>query len=239
VVLSIILLYASLLLCGFVLGIVVWKYDLYLREPWWLLLIATALGAASIHLAGRVQVWMIHEVTSRGTLVSDPAFALMAGATEEIGKLLVVLIIWVAARAHFNEPIDGLIYGSFAGLGAALEESVAVMVGDGTRGMLPAQEPVRLAGHLVMGGIAGFGAGLAATRQRRGLPAFAGSLITAITLHTLWDIAAFSAANFHQAHHRLRPIDNAAPMALMLSGMIVYRAMVTAGVRLTFKYLKR
>lgn len=234
---SLILLYATLAICGIILGIVVVRYDLYRREPWWTLLIALGLGALSIHLAGIAQIAVINLCSSRGVLISDPAFALLAGCTEEIGKLLVVLTIWAVFRKQFDEPVDGLIYGSFAGLGAALEESIAVLTGDGIRGVLPPQEPVRLAGHLIMGGIGGFGVGLLATRHRSGRLAFVAAFLAAILLHTLWDIAAFAAAKYYDAFHALRPVDTVGPIALMLVGMLLYRRMVSVGVRLTSVHL--
>ncbi|MBL8999946.1 MAG: PrsW family intramembrane metalloprotease [Phycisphaerae bacterium] len=237
-VVSIILLYSTLSLCGLILALVVWKYDLYRVEPWSLLLLAVALGAGFMYLAGRTQVGLLVAITSRGTLVSDTTFAFIAGSTEEIGKLLGVLVIFLCARKHFDEPIDGLIYGSMTGLGAALEESVAVLLHGPSHGFLPPQEPVRLAGHLVMGGIGGYGAGLWATRQPRGGLSFALWLAVAVTLHTIWDIVAFSAADHFHTYKRLRWHDNVTPMALMLGGMAVYRRLVASGRRLTREHLR-
>jgi protease PrsW len=234
---SLILLYATLALCGVVLALVVVRYDLYLREPWQLLLIATLLGAAGMHLAGIVQVWMIYFFTERGVLVSDTAFASMAGSTEEIGKILAVFAIWAISRKHFDEPLDGLIFGSFAGLGAALEESVAVLICGPASSLLPPQEPIRLAGHLIMGGIGGFGVGLLATRHKRCYAALIASLLGAIALHTLWDIVAFDASDYYRAYAKLRWWHSSTPVALMIVGMAVYRKMASVGARLTRLHL--
>ena len=236
-VLSLVFLYFTLGLCGVLLGVVVWKYDLYRREPWWLLLLAAALGAASIYAAGLVQVWMIGLVNARGEVVSDTVFAMMAGGTEEIGKLLAVLVIWAVSRKHFDEPIDGLIYGSLAGLGAALEESIAVLTDGPVLRVLPPQEPVRLAGHLIMGGIGGYGMGLLVVRHRFGTLALLGSLLAAIVLHTLWDVVAFAAADHYRTYAKLRVWQSALPVLLMFIGMMVYRRMVTQGSRLTRAHL--
>ncbi len=121
----------------------------------------------------------------------------------------------------------GIIYGSFAGLGAALEESVSLM-GTSVRmwQYLPAQEPVRLLGHLVMGGIGGFAVGMIRPERRRGcLTAFAATWGCAAALHVFWDIVAFSAGDVG----RMLAWHKAASVGLMLGGFIVYWRLVAAG----------
>src|SRR5690606_3183208 len=83
-----------------------------------------------------------------------------AAVTEELAKLAVVWAIALLWRRQFNDPMDGLIYGSFAGLGCAIEESVGLHGWPTGAALLPLQEPIRLLGHLVMGGIGGFAVGL-------------------------------------------------------------------------------
>lgn len=231
--LSAMLVYGALAACAAVIGWIVVRYDLYRKEPAPMLLLTVALGAGAMYLAGRVQVAVILAGDASGTPVSDVQIAAMAGLTEELSKFGVVLAIALAARRIFNEPIDGLVYGSFAGLGAALEESVAVLR-DGTPTMLlPMQEPIRLAGHLVFGGIGGFGIGLLVLRSRRAPVAIAACLVSAMVLHTLWDVVAFDAANAYQLAQRIHPWHTAASIGLMLVGMVAYRQLVGAGLRWT------
>ncbi len=156
-------------------------------------------------------------------------WALYAGVTEEVGKVLAVLAVMVLFRRHFNDPLDGLIYGSFAGLGAAIEESIAVLgFADGAI-LLPGQEPVRLAGHLIMGGIGGFGLGMRPLGVRRWYLWALATLAGAALLHTLWDVVAFDAHDRADLHGRATAWHTASGVVLMLVGMIAFRWLVLRG----------
>ncbi len=229
---SAIILYATLAACAIVVALIVARYDLHEREPAHMLALAAVLGAVLMFLSGRGQGVVIAWLHGRGHAITNGEMALLAGATEEAAKLLVVAVIALASRRHFNEPIDGLIYGSFAGLGAALEESVAVLSLGPATALLPMQEPIRLAGHLVMGGIGGFGFGLVVLRSRWVAAGIAVCLLGAIVLHTLWDVIAFDAADAFRATRRVRPWHTGGAIAVMLGGMVAYRNLVGAAVRL-------
>ncbi|MBK7404528.1 MAG: PrsW family intramembrane metalloprotease [Phycisphaerales bacterium] len=237
--LSALLLYGALAACAAVIAWIVVRYDLYRKEPPSMLLLTVGLGAAGMYLAGRVQVAAILAGDASGTRVSDLQISAMAGLTEELSKFGVVLLIALTARRIFDEPIDGLVYGSFAGLGAALEESVAVLRDGGPTMLLPMQEPIRLAGHLVFGGIGGFGIGLLVLRSRRAPGTIVACLLAAMMLHTLWDLVAFDAANAYQATQSFRAWHTAAAIGLMLVGLVAYRALVGEGCRMTAALLAR
>lgn len=231
-------LYLSLALCTIGIAAAVVRYDLYKQEPWAMLALTALLGAGGMWLAGKAQLAVIPIVISHYNGITNLQLALLAGSTEELGKLFAVICIIVIARGAFDEPLDGLIYGSFAGLGAAIEESIVVL-GKGVAGeYLPPQEPVRLAGHLVMGGIGAFGLGLLTTRSRWAVPVIAACLAGAILLHTAWDVAAFSAADLYRIHGKLHPWHTITPIALMLGGMLVYRWFAGVGARLVRAHLQ-
>ncbi len=217
-------LYATLALCAVLASIMVYRYDLHDREPWYMLALATALGAITMFSAGKLQVWAM---ALGGAAVAhdwNTWMALAAGITEEFAKLAVVVTIAAAIPRMFNDPMDGIIYGSFAGLGAALEESIALL-GPWVRmwEFLPAQEPVRLLGHLVMGGIGGYAVGMIRpTRRKRWLVAFAVTWGCAVALHVFWDIVAFSASDLG----RMLLWHKAAAVGLMLGGLVVYWRLV-------------
>jgi RsiW-degrading membrane proteinase PrsW (M82 family) len=232
VILGACLLYATLAACTALVGWLVVRYDLYEREPVGLLGVATGLGAAAMFGVGQLQVAAIRAVHEAGRLIDNLELAVLAGATEEIAKLTVVAAIAIGFRRWFNEPIDGLIYGSFAGLGAAIEESIAVLSDAMPLAILPAQEPIRLAGHLVMGGIGGFGVGLLVVRTSRAWLGLAVCLFAAIVLHTLWDVVAFDAADTFRATRRVRPWHTGSAIVLMLGGMVAYRNLVALGTRM-------
>ena len=114
----------------------------------------------------------------------------MASLEEEALKLLVVVLFAVFARRIFNDPMDGIIYGSLAGLGAALEEGVAVLRRGPPAGRPSPEELVRLCGHLVFGGLGGFGVGRARLRQPGWPWAVALGFGAAVSLHFGWDVLA-------------------------------------------------
>jgi len=238
VTLATLILYFTLAYCALGIGLIAARYDLYRKEPWHMILLAVVFGAAAMWAAGRMQVGMIVAINGSGHLVENWMMALMAGGTEELGKLTAVLAIAIITRRHFDEPLDGLIYGSFAGLGAALEESFHILSHLPAGSTLPAQEPVRLAGHLILGGICGYGLGLVVMKSPRTLLAVAASYLAAATLHTFWDVAAFDAADFHRANSRLLFWHHGVPVALMLAGMVAYRVLARRAAGHTREWLQ-
>lgn len=224
--LSTIILYATLGMCAIAIGAAAWRYDAYVREPIPMILLTVALGAAFMWLAGRVQVWVINLAAEHGRIMPNVSLASLAGLTEEISKLSVVLVLAWLARRFVNEPIDGMIYGSFAGLGAAIEESIWVIDSDHMT-HLSAQEPVRLAGHLVFGGIGGYGVGLLVTRAPRRVTLTILGFLAAAVIHTLWDVVAFDAAEKFNANKVLAWYHTAGGVGLMLAGMVVYRLLIS------------
>ncbi|MCX5690006.1 MAG: PrsW family glutamic-type intramembrane protease, partial [Planctomycetota bacterium] len=188
--------------------------------------------------AGEIQVLVIRSVTSSGHLITNNMLAWLAGSTEEFGKLLVPLTLAVMVRKHMEEPIDGILYGAFAGLGAALAESVLVLGWSSHTPFLPAQEPIRLAGHLVMGGIGSFGVGLLIARSARAWFAIVASFAAAMILHALWDVVAFDAADHYEAHSTLETWHTASPIAIMVVGLILFRWMVEVASRQTRVHLQ-
>ncbi|MFO0835891.1 MAG: PrsW family glutamic-type intramembrane protease [Phycisphaerales bacterium] len=233
---STIILYLTLALCAVAIGAMAWHYDMYVHEPLRMILLSVAMGAAFMWTAGRLQTWTIVHFAEQGRIMPNVSLASLAGLTEEVAKLSVVLLLALFASRHVNEPIDGMMYGSFAGLGAALEESVWVLNLDHPN-FLPLQEPVRLAGHLIFGGIGGFGVGLLVTRARRAMPLTLLALFGAATIHTLWDVVAFDAAEKFNAAKALRWYHTMGGVVLMLSGMVVYRLLITNAVRRTRVWL--
>jgi RsiW-degrading membrane proteinase PrsW (M82 family) len=230
-------LYYTLFACGLAIGLAALRYDLYDREPWYMVLIAVLLGAAAMWIAGHIESAAIRAINAQGILVDNLTLAVLVGCTEEFAKFAVVVLFWAAAAKYFNDPLDGLIYGSFAGLGAALNESVAVLSQSPVTGYLPPQEPVRLAGHLVMGGIGAYGLGLLTTKSKWAIPAIILSLGSAALLHTIWDIAAFSAAEHDRFGRPIEAWHTAVPIAVMLTGMVAYRCLARHGARLMRRHL--
>ena len=143
-------LYVVLGLCALLAALLVYRYDLYEREPWYMIVLAIVLGALGMRLVGAI------ELVSLVLVDSHVAAAALAALHEEAARLLMVIAIALVFRSQFNDPMDGIVYGSMVGLGMALEESFYLL------GLLEAPdvlllpvELVRLFGHLVMAGIVG------------------------------------------------------------------------------------
>jgi RsiW-degrading membrane proteinase PrsW (M82 family) len=234
-VFSAIVLYLSLAFCALGMGLAVMRYNLYVREPWYMLLAATAMGAIAMLSAYGFEVGLIRLAGRLGRPIDMPTLAAIAGVTEELAKFFTVVVIAVVAKRHFGEPMDGLVYGSFVGLGAAIEESVWLLRQLPETAYLPPQEPVRLVGHLVMGGIGAFGLGLVAMRSRWAWVAIPATLGAAIILHTAWDIVAFQRTGLTLPG--ITTWQGGMPVVLMLIGMITYRRLVSIGGRLMRAHL--
>lgn len=215
------ILYLTLALCAIGMGYQAYRYDLYDREPLRAVLVAIALGMLMMWVAGRVQVGVMTALGPYAAGSWNTVMAAVAGLTEEAAKLSVVVFIALVSRRWFNDPMDGIVYGSFAGLGAAIEESISLLGFPGPSEYLPAQEPVRLMGHLVMGGIGGFGVGFLRFSPRWPLLLIGGFAFAAL-IHALWDVIAFDAGD----RGRMAPWHIAGSVIIMAAGFVAYRWMV-------------
>src|SRR5438093_2126176 len=90
------------------------------REPWQLVALVFVVGALSIFAALPLEVaaqqWFPHHTGEHAGLRLLGECLLIPGLIEESMKLLVVLTV-VFWRREFDEPIDGLVYGTAAALG--------------------------------------------------------------------------------------------------------------------------
>lgn len=215
------LLYATLIACAALFAWQVYRYDIKDREPIPALAMASFFGAAGMWLAGLVQLVVMRELGDFGVNNFTICMSAAAAVTEEIAKFCAIIMVIGLRPRWFNDPLDGLIYGAFAGLGAALLESVFLLASRPS-GFLPVTEPVRLAGHLVMGGIGGFGIAYLKLGRRGWKPRLASGLFAAIALHFAWDVIAFDAA----ARGDMTPGHTVGSMLLMLAGFISFRGMV-------------
>jgi len=185
--------YILLTLGGMLFGAIVYRYDMHEREPWWMLLLAIAGGAVMMAGAFCIEYTVLIAAANSG-LGYDYAIlhATLAGVFEELGKFAIPLAVLLIFRKQFNDPMDGLIYGCMAGLGAALYESAWFMLNEPTTGWLPllhqrAQDAVRLLMHTCWGGLGGFALGLIVMKKPWRLT-LAKCLGGAVGLHLAWDL---------------------------------------------------
>ena len=105
--------------------------DRHLPEPFSHLLLAFALGVGSFYLGmfmyralGLVNLRYDAYLLAETNLVGLFAYAILAiGVIEELAKMIPFLLIVIHFK-EFNEPIDGIIYGSFIALGFSALENI-------------------------------------------------------------------------------------------------------------------
>lgn len=213
-------LYLALGFCALLAALLVYRYDLYEREPWYLILLAIVAGAAGMRVVGAV------ELVSLALVDSHVAVAALAALHEETARFLIVVGIALVFPRHFNDPMDGIVYGSMVGLGMALEESFYLLsLLEAPDVLLLPVEIVRLLGHLVMAGIVGFGIGLARTRIPGWPSQLVRCLVVAFFLHFAWDWIALDASDASS----LTSIQTVVSIALMLFGILFYGSLVMVG----------
>ncbi len=123
---------------------------------------------------------------------------------------------------QFNDPMDGIVYGSLVGLGMAINESLGNLATAYASGALPPTEIVRLFGHLILGGITGFGIGMFRMRLKRWLPALIGCVGISIGLHFCWDLIAFKTSTLGERPMRY----TVASVSVMLGSMLFFGFLV-------------
>jgi RsiW-degrading membrane proteinase PrsW (M82 family) len=214
-----VLIYVLMLACAAGLAAFVYRYDLYEKEPWYMVLLAVAMGFATMWLAG-----LAEELSLTRLAVSREQFAARAAIVaviESFARVAMVVSVAVLFRPRFNDPLDGLMYGTLGGLGMAIEESLLYL------SLAPATphtlgvEVVRLFAHSLMGGLVGFAVGqwvrpMSLPRPKPILTA--GCLGVAVLVHFSWDFIAYQAS--HTALLKLLP------MLLMLALMLVWGGLV-------------
>ncbi len=220
------LVYLSLAGCAILALVLVVQYDLHRREPWPIMLAAIVLGAAAMLGCMRGQEAFIMANQEMWANAPNWKFALLAGACEEAAKLLVVVLMALLFRRHFDEAIDGLIYGALVGLGAAIVESIKTIGAPDTLVALPREEPIRLLGHLVMGGIGGFGIGLVRRVSVLHVVTALSCFVIAATLHVTWDTLAYRISELAEQNMPPHYGYTAISIALMLFGFFLFKFLV-------------
>lgn len=225
-----ILIYSFLTLFGFLIARTVYQRDLYNREPWFAVIAALVLGGLLMAAAMWFQVRVLLLAEVRAWAVGVAGYSGLAAVTEEVFKVAAVALVAMIFRRHFDDPMDGLVYGAFAGLGAAGIESMHV-VGLPTEFEPPhASELARLLGHPILTAIAGCGLGLLRISRRAALGGGAACLLFAIGLHFLYDYLVFRQEDKLAAGEESWDI-RAAQFVLMLFGYLAIRTLVAVAQR--------
>ncbi len=217
------LIHMAMLTCAMLLGMWFYRYDKHDKEPMRAVLTALGLGFIAMWAAGCVQdvVFAIsplsHNMVARATVVA---------IIEDGAKIVVVLCLARMVATHFNDPMDGIIYGTFAGLGAGIEESLLYLSLSPATAQTLAAEVIRLVAHALMGGLVGFAVGYGARPNGARQPRpdlMAAGLGLSLVFHIAWDAIAYQPK--HTVGLRV------ALMVLLVMLVLVWGIMLTAAER--------
>ena len=176
--------------------------DLYEREPRSLLIGAFLWGSlVALMFSGLGNdAWGVVVAKLFGAeFASQWSAALTAPVIEETYKYLGVVVLYLIARAEFDDLIDGFVYGALIGLGFAVAEDVYYFIfvfgGDVPsviQGFWIRVVASGLYGHVTFTGIAGIGFAYFVTRRldqplSRRLLIAVGLLLMAIAAHFIWN----------------------------------------------------
>jgi RsiW-degrading membrane proteinase PrsW (M82 family) len=108
------------------IAVVLWL-DRNEPEPWWLLLLAWAWGAV-MATGLSVVVNGVFEGVALGisgdeAIASQLAASVSAPIFEEITKGAAIVAIYLFFRSHFDNVLDGIVYGAMVGMGFAMVEN--------------------------------------------------------------------------------------------------------------------
>ena len=171
-----------------------WR-DKYEREPFGRLIVAFLLGPLSVVLAIILEVLLGALSLFSGNNISLFSKFILAffivGFSEEISKFLPFFFYGYRSR-HFNEPFDGVVYGTIVSLGFATIENLMYVLPGGF-GVGIGRMIFSVPGHAMFGGIMGYFAGRAKFMRganRRGKTLMLG-LLVAILIHGFYDFLLF------------------------------------------------
>jgi RsiW-degrading membrane proteinase PrsW (M82 family) len=180
--------------------IVIWRFDRYEREPWWLVLLTFIYGAIGAIILGIILSLVVIVAAGKGDDFSFGA-SIVAPLCEEPSKGLIVYLLLLTR--HFDNTTDGLIYGAASGLGFAMTENFLYFTqSDAAGGMEQWQQVVILrslfSALMHCAATAMFGAILGRFRYRGGvkqwLVAPLVGLALAMTLHAAFNTALVQSA---------------------------------------------
>jgi RsiW-degrading membrane proteinase PrsW (M82 family) len=110
--------------------LVIRRLDRNEKEPWRLVLVATAWGAI---VSTSLVFWgeALWDLVFTSNLIPGPAAdvssAYSAGIFEELAKGTAVVLLYLVMRDEFDDVVDGIVYGAAVGLGFNFMESIAYM----------------------------------------------------------------------------------------------------------------
>ena len=180
--------------------------DAYEREPrsmmfgafMWGFVVAFLFGGLSNDLWG-----VVISKLGGAEFAANWSAALTAPVNEEIYKYLGLVVLFLIARAEFDDLLDGFVYGALIGLGFAVAEDLMYFifnfggsVADVIQGFYVRVVLSGLYGHVTFTGISGIGFAYFVTRRGeksfgRRLAVALGLLLVAMAAHFVWNSPLF------------------------------------------------
>jgi len=191
-----------LALYGLPVALVVYRLDLYEREPVTLLVAAFVWGAVvatTLSAIGNAGWGLTVARVGGPELAARWTAALTAPFVEEILKGCGVVLIYLIARDEVDDVMDGFVYGAICGLGFAIVEDVVYFMavfggqpGGVLQGFWLRVVAGGLYGHVLYTGLVGMAVGIVVSRRawesrRRRLGVAASLCALAAFAHFLWN----------------------------------------------------
>lgn len=204
--------------------------DRWEPEPRGALLFAFLWGAGvSVLIALAVDAEIQNAVAVVGGRIEGYEFfsaAIQAPVVEEAGKGLGVLLLFWAARRHFDGPVDGIVYAAWVGGGFAFTENILYFGVQLTEGGLLNGDTIEIFfirglmspfAHVMFTALTGAALGVAARRAGPivGVLYFVAGLVPAMLLHAFWNGALFFVGDFY-GYYLLVQV----PMFLVAVGLV-------------------
>jgi protease PrsW len=200
---------------------------------------AFVLGALSIFVLRYLTGWLVPHIamTHHPLLAVDEHVLFIASIPEETLKVLLIALVAFRARA-FDEPMDGVVYGTAVGLGFAAHENLAYLAHtDDWRTLAIVRGILTVPFHGALGAIAGsyiasarFGGAHGAHRHARwprARPLLLAWLIP-VVLHALFDIPLLTL-------RRSLDLGGVTHAALQAMGLVVGFGAIAIAVRLALR----
>ena len=174
--------------------------DRHEKEPWWLLGGAFAWGAivatAWSGLANSLFFAVVHALTGAEQASWQITASVSAPVVEELSKGVAIAGIALVFRHHFDNVLDGMIYGAMVGMGFAWFENITYYMQSSEEGVgsMVQLSVVRgvfngVSTHATFSALAGVGFGYArlASSRWKGWLAIGASLLLAMGAHVAWN----------------------------------------------------
>lgn len=172
---------------GAAIGLFIWLKDQYEREPLKHMFISFMLGVLSAVPAVLLSIGLgLLFPVDYSSLISVAVFAFITVAfAEEFAKFL-VLRFYAFRQKEFDEPFDGIVYGTIISLGFAGIENI-LYVSDGGMQVAILRMFTAVPAHASFGIIMGYYFGLAWQHKDRAFEYKLKGLLAAVFLHGLYD----------------------------------------------------